>query len=89
MSNSAFQELLDLLEEHNRDGYKVPAVRVSEEKYRELLEMIEFIVKEEKDHDIVFEHDEAIGMIAATEIIVDDSISGIVAEDVRGMWRNE
>jgi len=82
------QKLLDVLIQHRNDGFEVPAVRVPEEEYNEILTQTEFIVSSD-DHlsDYKFEYNESVGLILGTEVIVDDEISKIVAEDVRGMWR--
>lgn len=82
MTDDVFKQILERLKLHRRDGFEVPAVRISTEQYKELMIRREFIQPEYDDVDITLDYDDAIGMVAGTEIIVDDSISDIVAEDV-------
>jgi hypothetical protein len=82
MTDDVFKQILQRLKEHRRDGFEVPAVRISTEQYKELMTQREFIEPEYDDVDITLEYDDAIGMAAGTEIIVDENISDVVAEDV-------
>jgi len=82
MGSDTYVEILDRLNEHRKHGFKVPAVRISTEQYRNLCTRREFVRPEHPDMDFELEYDEAVGMAAGTEIIVDSNISGVVAEDV-------
>lgn len=87
VKNDAYARILEVLQEHREDGYRVHAVRISEDQFNELLLQREFIRPEDPDVDIELDHGESIGMAAGTEIIVDEDISDVVADDVIGDWR--
>jgi hypothetical protein len=79
-TNTAFEEIVKVIKTHRRDGYEVPAVRIPPDTYKELACSPSFIASDGSEK---FPHEESIGMAASTEIIVDDSISAPVADDVK------
>lgn len=89
--NETLEEVYDINRRNKDDGFEVPAVRMGEEEFQSLLKTLEYVTKyefEEKWGEEL-EYEEAMGIVGGTEVIVDDSISGVVAEDVRGLWRDE
>lgn len=74
--NETLEEIFDVLRDHNKDGFEVSAVRVPDDDIQELLTSASFIRAETEEED-------AIGMVAGTEVIPDSSISAVVADDVK------
>lgn len=85
-----FEAILDIIKDHHRDGYEVPAIEIDLETYRALCADASFITV----GDDSFDHDERaelesdpdgdyIGIAAATDIYVNETISEPVAADVR------
>jgi hypothetical protein len=80
--NEALEEIFDVLRDHNKDGFEVPAVRVPDDDMLELLTSASFI-RAHSRNNIELEKENAIGMVAGTEVIPDSSISAVVADDVK------
>lgn len=76
--NETIQEIMDVIREHEDDGYEVPAVRVPKSDLREIVSSDEFVFVEDSSDIEEFEY-----MIHGTKIIVDENISGVVAVDVK------
>lgn len=69
----AIDKLISVLDEHRSDGFQVSAVRVPTEVWEELIKSDSYIRQSEG---------ESIGRMFGTNIIVDNSISEPVADDV-------
>jgi len=87
--SEAFEKLINIKRKYKEDGYEVPAMRVDNDTYQQLISEREFVVKDNSDFTFELEHEEAVGMAGGMEIIPDDSISEPVPDDVRGIWRDE
>lgn len=86
--NETFQKIIEIIDRNREDGFEVSAVRVGTEDYYNLFQCTGFINRGQID-DFHFEYERTEGLVGNTEVIVDDSISGVVVEDVRGLWRDE
>lgn len=79
---SAFDEIINVINKYERDGYKVQGIRVPEDLFKELLQSHSFkLIWEIGENDL--SHEEAVGLVASKEIIVDEKISEPVANDVK------
>lgn len=88
--NEIYRKIVDMVHRNREDGFEVPAVRVGEDEYHEILNSSGFMTAIEVEKGgLELEYEDSIGKVAGTEVIIDDSISGVVAEDVRGLWRDE
>lgn len=87
--SEAFEKLIGIKRKYRENEYEVPAIRVDSDTYYQLISEAEFVAKDDPDFVFELEHEEAVGMAGGMEIIPDDSISGPVPDDVRGMWRDE
>lgn len=80
--SDAYREIVEVKEMHGRDNFDVPAVRIPLDTYSELLKQASFITAENPDMEIELENDDAVGICAGMEVIPDEEISGVVADDV-------
>lgn len=79
---SAFDEIINVINKHEKDGYKVQCIRVPPDLFNRLVQSPSYMTSR-KVEDADFSHEESVGLVAGKEIIVDGKISEPVANDVK------
>lgn len=79
---SAFEEIVNTINKHERDGFEVEAVRVPSDLFKQLVQSPSYMAAP-KVEDADFSHEQSVGLVAGKEIIVDEEISEPVANDVK------